>query len=50
MHAPTDSLDDDFARFCRTGDPAALGRAFDAAAPSLLRIALWACGQRADAK
>src|SRR5262245_42325626 len=44
---PTDSL---FRRYCRTGDPRALGVVFDRTAPELLRIAGWLCGNRADAE
>ena len=43
-------LDRDFATFCRTADPDALGRVFDSTAGQLLRIALWLCGNRADAE
>ncbi|MEZ6037016.1 MAG: sigma-70 family RNA polymerase sigma factor [Planctomycetota bacterium] len=39
-----------FARFCRTGDPKALGAVFDATAPELLRIAAWLVGDRDDAE
>lgn len=37
-------------RFCRTGDPAALGALFDHAAPELLRVAAWLSGSRTDAE
>ena len=37
-------------RFCRTGDPAALGALFDRTAPELLRAALWLCGDKNDAE
>lgn len=39
-----------FARFCRTGDAAALGKVFDRTAPELLRVACWLAGNRADAE
>lgn len=45
-----DPVDRDFHHFCRTGEPEALGRVFDAVAGQLLRIALWLCGNRADAE
>src|SRR5262245_15439769 len=44
------AIDRRFARFCRTGDPAALGQVFDATAGELLRVAAWLCGNRADAE
>jgi RNA polymerase sigma-70 factor (ECF subfamily) len=52
MHdrTPDPDLDRDFATFCRTADPTALGRAFDASAGHVFRIALWLCGNRADAE
>src|SRR5262245_35846279 len=37
-------------RFCRTGDPAALGALFDRTAAELLRVAVWLCGNRTDAE
>ena len=39
-----------FARFCRSGDPAALGAVFDRTAPELLRVACYLVGNRADAE
>lgn len=44
------SVDSQFARFCRTGDPAALGSVFDRTAPELVRIACYLTGNRADAE
>src|SRR5882724_9315464 len=39
-----------FLRFCRGGDTRALGKVFDRTAPELLRVALYLCGNRADAE
>lgn len=39
-----------FARFCRTGDAAALGRVFDRTARDLLHVAAWLAGNRHDAE
>ncbi|HLQ36250.1 MAG TPA: sigma-70 family RNA polymerase sigma factor, partial [Planctomycetota bacterium] len=44
------STDQMFRRYCRTGDPQALGVVFDRTAPELLRIAGWLVGNRADAE
>jgi RNA polymerase sigma factor (sigma-70 family) len=44
------SIDRSFRRFLRTGDPQALGAAFDGAAPELLRIARHLCGDEAEAE
>lgn len=44
------SVDVQFARFCRTGDAAALGSVFDRTAPELVRIACYLTGNRADAE
>jgi RNA polymerase sigma-70 factor (ECF subfamily) len=41
-------LDRLFASFCRSGDPRALGRVFDATAAELLHLAIWLSGNRAD--
>ncbi|HLQ36415.1 MAG TPA: sigma-70 family RNA polymerase sigma factor [Planctomycetota bacterium] len=43
-------IDRQFATFCRTGDPAALGQVFDSTAGELLHIAVWLCGNRTDAE
>lgn len=45
-----DSTDRQFRRFCRSGDPAALGAVFDATAAELLRVACHLAGNRADAE
>ncbi|HEX6810595.1 MAG TPA: sigma-70 family RNA polymerase sigma factor [Planctomycetota bacterium] len=50
MNDRAPDLDRDFALFCRSADPDALGRVFDSTAGQLLRIALWLCGNRADAE
>ena len=39
-----------FHRFCRSGDPAALGAVFDRTAPELLRVACYLVGNRTDAE
>lgn len=44
------SVDGLFVRFCRTGDPHALGQVFDRTAPELLRVACYLAGNRADAE
>lgn len=44
------SVDRQLARFCRDGDPQALGAVFDRTASELLRIACYLCGNRADAE
>lgn len=44
------SVDRQFARFVRTGDPAALGRVFDRTAAELLRLACYLVGNRTDAE
>lgn len=43
-------LDQRFAHFCRTGDPAALGEVFDGTARELLHVAVWLAGNRTDAE
>ncbi|MEW6743713.1 MAG: sigma-70 family RNA polymerase sigma factor [Planctomycetota bacterium] len=43
-------LDRQFARFCRTHDPSALGKLFDGAAPELLRVARHLAGDRHQAE
>jgi RNA polymerase sigma factor (sigma-70 family) len=50
MIRPFGSPDRLLRHFCRTGDPRALGRLFDRAAPELLRAALWLCRDRTDAE
>src|SRR5690349_9293176 len=45
-----DPVDRAFHRYCRSGDPHALGEVFDRTAPEILRVALWLCGNRADAE
>src|SRR5262249_48886514 len=50
MDLPLHTTDSLFRRYCRTGDPRALGVVFDRTAPELLRIAGWLCGNRADAE
>ncbi|MEZ6015534.1 MAG: sigma-70 family RNA polymerase sigma factor [Planctomycetota bacterium] len=46
----TQTEDELFARFCASGDPAALAALFDRVAPELLAVALHLCGRRADAE
>ncbi|MFO1076202.1 MAG: sigma-70 family RNA polymerase sigma factor [Planctomycetota bacterium] len=43
-------LDQRFAHFCRTGEPAALGEVFDGTARELLHVAVWLAGNRVDAE
>ncbi|MBL8754536.1 MAG: sigma-70 family RNA polymerase sigma factor, partial [Planctomycetes bacterium] len=43
-------VDRQFARFCKHGDPAALGAVFDRTAAELLRIACYLSGNRTDAE
>ncbi|MCA8949337.1 MAG: sigma-70 family RNA polymerase sigma factor, partial [Planctomycetes bacterium] len=50
MIPPIGKADRLLRRFCRTGDPRALGLLFDHAAPELLRAALWLCGDKSDAE
>lgn len=45
----SDPADLAMARYARSGDPEALGQLFDVAFAPLLRVALWLCGNRADA-
>ena len=46
----TSRIDRAFWRYCRTGDPAPLGLVFDQTAKELLRVAVYLCGNRADAE
>src|SRR5262245_40252701 len=50
MEQHAEAIDRAFARYCSTGDPGALGEVFDGTADRLLRVALWLCGNRADAE
>lgn len=45
-----DRVDRAFARYCRSGEPQALAEVFDRTAKELLRVALYLCGNRADAE
>lgn len=47
LRTTTDRL---FLRFCRTGDPNALGQVFDRTAAELLRVACYLCGNGTDAE
>ena len=44
------SVDNLFRKFCRTGDPGALGKVFDRTAPELMRVALYLVRDRHDAE
>src|SRR5262245_18686033 len=50
METEAAAVDALFARFCRTGDPRALGEVYDRVAPELFRVALHTTGDAAQAE